>query len=808
MVSVHRVSSFNYDNRQNSAKNVDKNNSVKLNASDPNVLNNFLALMGHRNSAAISFGKNTGMKESSVQPYGKPYAFTAFSPTMSKYGIYKIKTESANRIYGKTPWPQIDKINGWMVTAETEDFLTEGGLGKVATDLPMSFNKRYNYGAHKMTVITPLYHNDNNLRLDEKDGNFTYIYGKTGEKQIPLELVGKINVPILDSNPPDESNTRLIDNEVRIFKGHLKDTDYLFLDTTDKKAKNDKGLSIKEVDMFQTSGGIYGNVGLLDATARMAYFSKSVYEAMKAAKEGRLDKIQEPNVALLNDWHAGPVASLTKYMATAEADYGQISDETGKYFAELPSIYIVHNALHQGWSKHGDELNRMAIFATLFQGFSTEILANAKTWDMQNVRMDYEYMNRLKDNYGNKWMSDSDLRNTLEGKLGNAIMTGDEYNAAMNGLSLADRVVPVSPHYAEELLESDRKANGLLPLLTERTKGPVNTLTPILNGFSKSLIAPTQDHMDGLIKDTLRRTTLGNEKTIDLENVKLQAFDEINEKTLDIKKENKNEVIGILKKIIAREQQYKRNGKYDGQREYKVENPENTYIPELANYDETPVVTYVGRIDKQKGIDSIFWGALYDFAKNKAGNIPNEKLPIFIIGGNLSPDGTYEKLVEMKDNFLKEFPEVGKRIVLVNGFVNTNMLCTASDMFLVPSVFEPCGLTQIEAMAKGALPIVTAAGGLVNSVKDGVDGFMSEVHYDDFVKGSGTLYGNEDAAPGNSEAYAKKLNQAIDMFYNDKSKFGEMQKNAMRNDFSWSKNGGAIEQYYNLMKTGVSKKVD
>ena len=119
-----------------------------------------------------------------------------------------------------------------------------------------------------------------------------------------------------------------------------------------------------------------------DPITRMAYFSKSVYEVMKAAKQGKLKGIEAPNVAILNDWHAGAVAPLTKYMAATEADYGQLDHETGVYFDQLPTVFIVHNAEHQGVSKGNDNLHRMTLFATLLQGFSADILSHAKTMDI------------------------------------------------------------------------------------------------------------------------------------------------------------------------------------------------------------------------------------------------------------------------------------------------------------------------------------------------------------------------------------------------------------------------------------------
>ena len=145
------------------------------------------------------------------------------------------------------------------------------------------------------------------------------------------------------------------------------------------------------------------------------------------------------------------------------------------------------------------------------------------------------------------------------------------------------------------------------------------------------------------------------------------------------------------------------------------------------------------------------------------------------------------------------YPNIGKRIILINGFVNTHLVATAADMFLVPSVFEPCGLTQIEAMGKGALPLATSTGGLVDTIKDGIDGFRTKAFYDEsgdkkLIYGGG--YSN------NNDAFLEVIERALDTYYNKPDKFRQMQKTAMQNDFSWECKGGALDKYINLMKTG------
>ena len=107
-------------------------------------------------------------------------------------------------------------------------------------------------------------------------------------------------------------------------------------------------------------------------------------------------------------------------------------------------------------------------------------------------------------------------------------------------------------------------------------------------------------------------------------------------------------------------------------------------------------------------------------------------------------------------------------------------------------------------MAKGCVPVTTSTGGLVDTVKDGVDGFRPPVHYDNDNRDKGiTVYGSPDSGFfSNSDAYFDAFNRALDTFYHNRSEFEKIQKNAMADDFSWDKDGGSIDKYFNLMKTG------
>lgn len=94
-----------------------------------------------------------------------------------------------------------------------------------------------------------------------------------------------------------------------------------------------------------------------------------------------------------------------------------------------------------------------------------------------------------------------------------------------------------------------------------------------------------------------------------------------------------------------------------------------------------------------------------------------------------------------------------------------------SDLFLMPSLFEPCGLNQIYSLAYGTIPIVRATGGL----DDTIENYSSEHR-------SGTGFKFYDAT---AEALTGTVAWAVDTWYHDKAGFDQLRRNAMEQRFNW-----------------------
>ncbi len=827
MASVNRITPVSFETVKTQQNLGLKSKVVQLNASAPNLVQNYLSLMGNQNRSLISFGgklevlnykKQLPIEHAQTTPYGKNFKVDVVRPGISSYAQWKIRSAAPSRIYGQRKWPDIKNINAWMVSAETHKFMFVGGLAQVAEDLPNSFNKRFKNGDNKMINVTPLY-TDSNKKIINKDGKIFYQYAakkvkdqKTNEeheiiKQIEITPIGSVNVPIY--NP--STNTKMEDTQVNIYKAYTdysKDelshpkndgTYYYFLDTpktrideNGNKVANAQIFNVEENDPKTTNDGTaYANNKFgTDEVFRMAFFSKAVYEMMKDAKEGKLKEIEAPNSVLLNDWHAGPLAAMINYTANAEADTGKISEEAGKYFDEIPVIYIAHNVEHQG-STNNDANKRTSVFATLFGGYSIDILNNAQSWTSDDPKF--------------KPKSEDAC----------SLMKGEGFSSAMAGMTLSDRVVPVSEHYAYELTESNVKSNGLMDLMKARQYGDGHTLTPITNGYSKDKIAPTADHMQKVFNESKLDFTLNGSTSIDFSKTKLLPFDDGN---LENKIHNKNQIMDLLKQTVERERKLMSEGDFSS-RKYLMHDPFNTDISDVKDFSKTPVVAYVGRVDAQKGLDSIFKDAMLKFAEHNL-HTPRENLPVFVIGGNIANTSVYDALAHgLKDELIKKsknesdpikkqgYKNIAERIILIKGFVRTDLVASAADLFLVPSKFEPCGLTQLEAMAKGALPIATSTGGLVNTIKDNIDGFRTKEFYDveEGWKTTTKLFGDKSKAnefSSNGDAYCEVMERALNVYYNDHGKFEEMQKTAMKNDFSWDRPDGPLDKYIQLIKTG------
>ncbi len=186
-----------------------------------------------------------------------------------------------------------------------------------------------------------------------------------------------------------------------------------------------------------------------------------------------------------------------------------------------------------------------------------------------------------------------------------------------------------------------------------------------------------------------------------------------------------------------------------------------------------PLVTVVGRFSDQKGLD-IFAQAL-EGPLSGAGDFS-----VTVIGSG-------KRELENYFAYIADLPAFKGRFAYLSGYSSSlaNLVYAAGDFFVMPSRYEPCGLTDFIAQLMGNLPVVRATGGLVK-VKDGFNGFS-------FVE-------------PDAHSLAVTLRRAIDLFLTDTKVIRKMQKDAFDNIFKNHTWDVVVKKYLGLymeaMKTG------
>lgn len=174
-----------------------------------------------------------------------------------------------------------------------------------------------------------------------------------------------------------------------------------------------------------------------------------------------------------------------------------------------------------------------------------------------------------------------------------------------------------------------------------------------------------------------------------------------------------------------------------------------------------------GKLGLRKNEKAILFGVVSRLTSQKGIDLIIEAIPELVGLGcqfvllGIGEDELEEKLISLS----KKYPlNVSTNIKF--DAVLAQQIYAGSDVFLMPSKFEPCGLGQMIAQRYGNLPLVRETGGLADTVKDNKTGFVFKA----FSK----------------EVFLEKALQTIKAFKN-KKKWNNMQKTAMSKDFSWKK---------------------
>jgi starch synthase len=185
----------------------------------------------------------------------------------------------------------------------------------------------------------------------------------------------------------------------------------------------------------------------------------------------------------------------------------------------------------------------------------------------------------------------------------------------------------------------------------------------------------------------------------------------------------------------------------------------------LPEFPDLPLIGVTSRLVHQKGFD-IVTGAWFDLLQRP--------LRLVVLGSG-------ER--EVEDGFRALAARAPDRFAVRIGYdpVLAHKIEAGADLFLMPSRFEPCGLTQMYSLRYGTVPIVRSTGGLVDTVEPW-----------DAATGSGTGFRFE-MADGTAVLWA--IDQALAAF-KDKAGWRTLQRNGMTRDFSWERSARAYEDVY------------
>lgn len=178
-----------------------------------------------------------------------------------------------------------------------------------------------------------------------------------------------------------------------------------------------------------------------------------------------------------------------------------------------------------------------------------------------------------------------------------------------------------------------------------------------------------------------------------------------------------------------------------------------------------PLVAYVGRLDAQKGVHLIQHAMFYALEKGAQ----------FVLLGAAGDSGINNHFWHLKhqlNNNADCHLEIGFNEQLAH------LIYAGADIIVVPSLFEPCGLAQMIAMRYGAVPVVRAVGGLMDTVFD-------RDHSDKPVElRNGYVFHDSDFP-----AIESALNRAIGLWYSFPKEFRRLVTNGMAADYSWAQSG-------------------
>lgn len=181
---------------------------------------------------------------------------------------------------------------------------------------------------------------------------------------------------------------------------------------------------------------------------------------------------------------------------------------------------------------------------------------------------------------------------------------------------------------------------------------------------------------------------------------------------------------------------------------------------------EVPIIGMVGRLNNQKGLD------LLDYVISE---VMGQNVQLVVLGMG---DSRYVNLFSWAEGEYKG--KVAARFTMDHALAH--QIYAGADMFLMPSQFEPCGLSQMIALRYGTVPIVRETGGLRDTV----------LSYNEYTgEGNGFSFFNY-----NAHDMLHTIQRALHYYWGEKDVWRMLQKRGMSGDYSWNHSAGEYVRLY------------
>ncbi|MCB1729281.1 MAG: glycogen synthase GlgA [Halieaceae bacterium] len=188
----------------------------------------------------------------------------------------------------------------------------------------------------------------------------------------------------------------------------------------------------------------------------------------------------------------------------------------------------------------------------------------------------------------------------------------------------------------------------------------------------------------------------------------------------------------------------------------------------LAALDDRPLLGIVGRLVEQKGLELIL---------PALGDILAKPAQVVVLG-------TGEKRFEEQLQAVARAHPDAMAVILAYDESLAHRIEASADIFLMPSLFEPCGLNQLYSLRYGTLPLVRAVGGLADTVVDATPQALADGTATGFVFG-----------PPDSGEFMSALERAVAL-WRDQASWRRLQVTAMAQDFSWQRSAARYLELY------------